>query len=183
MAETDQQKRDRLRRELEEASHHSKRRRAKPIEAPGAHGFLASTEETAPSLSMVPAPKSKKKDWDEIVAAYREAYRKEPDEHGALVFPSREAAIAFFQVQAKALRQFLATAYKNEVPSDFHVFSCGDGVLYSGSHEQITSKLTEDKNTKGLKLFHGMMPNAPKPVDEKHAHEDKAHHKRDSKTR
>ncbi|KTD61349.1 hypothetical protein [Legionella spiritensis] len=115
-----------------------------------------------------PSPKTDLSDWKQIAKDYQEEMEQEPAEDGTLNFPSREAAVQFFEKQAQKGRQFLA----NELGTDFHVFSTGDGQLYKGTLSEIQAQLKDaiqqnpgnEKTQAGLDLINRLAPTpSPKP--------------------
>lgn len=179
---TDYERKKRVQKELDDALAFARRNQPTPFVRPKDPAVVPDEEEM---VLMRPMSKLMKKGWDAVVQAYELVFKMKPNEKGALVFESREAALAFFKEQAAAFHLFLATAHRDDKPIDFHVFSCGDGTLYSGSYDEIKDKLLEDKNTNGLSLFNHMMPSSPNPASEMREHvnkhrasaaEDNAHH-------
>ena len=111
------------------------------------------------------------KDWPAILHDYEKQFKRKPDESGALVFPTPEDAVSFFEAQAKAERKFCAVEVVNGQRIDNYMFSCGEGKLYKGSAADIKSQLAADlekdpKNSnlrEGLETFKKMAPE-PKPA-------------------
>ena len=110
-------------------------------------------------------------DWQAIIVDYKKEFGCGPDEKtGVLIFPTMDAAIQFFDKQAKPpnKREFLATEYVNGVAKDFHLFSCGDERLYQGTFAEIKAQLEKAlkdhpenaKTLAGLKLIAARMPGA-----------------------
>lgn len=88
--------------------------------------------------------------WEEILAAYREKYQKEPNENGALLFNSMEEVKNFFAEQAKAHpgKSFLIQEVDGESKSTgYHIYSCGDGDIYDGTFLDIKEQLEKKLGT------------------------------------
>lgn len=82
-----------------------------------------------------------KVDWQKILSAYRDLYPDSPIKNNCLVFTSQQDAQTFFNDQAQSSRTFFVQEFINDKPSGFHFFSCGNGVLYSGSIDEIHQQL------------------------------------------
>ena len=100
--------------------------------------------DAAPVVVIKPVvSETAKDDWQKILNAYRDLYPDSPIKDNCLVFASQDDARTFFDNQAKLLRTFFAQEFVNDKASGFHFFSCGNGVLYSGSigeiHQQLLS--------------------------------------------
>ena len=135
------------------------------------------TKQIAPGkekeIKFTPASSTNKKDLDAILSAYKKQFGLEPNEKGMLVFPSLEVAVKFFTDMAAAGLTFFATKYDaSDKPTDYHLFACGDGVLYKGTYAEIKSALVaaverapDNKVTlEGLNIFNALMPTAPNPT-------------------
>lgn len=95
-----------------------------------------------PSPEFQPLKIKKRKDWDLILKDFNTIKGMSIDEKtGALIFPSHDAAVAFFEKQAIAGYEFFVAEYIGGQPSGFHLFSCGDGDLYKGTLEEIREQL------------------------------------------
>lgn len=84
-------------------------------------------------------------DWKKILQDYMEQYPEHPVQNDTLKFPSRDDAINFFTAQATNTppRKFFLSEHSrvDGKPTGFHVFSCGDGVLYKGTINEIQTDL------------------------------------------
>lgn len=137
-----------------------------------ASAILAAKEENKPvakeeELESTFKPAQTDENWKKIVKAYKEEFKQEPrEEDGVLVFPSKEAAINFFEKQAAQNLEFFVTEVTPEgQPTGFHMYSCGNGQLYKGSLQEIQKQLQDalkqdpqnDKLNNGLKMIQNRM--------------------------
>jgi hypothetical protein len=124
-------------------------------------------------IKFAPLPTGYKNDWNSIVEEYKKRYGLKVDERGMLIFNTPAEAIKFFTEMAKEGFSFFATRYdNNDKPTDYHVFSFGNGTLFKGTYAEIKSELLtalknnpDDKEIKnGLKTFNSLMPAGPNPA-------------------
>ena len=95
---------------------------------------------TAPAFQ--PIKIKKRKDWDLILAAFNAIKGMRIDEKtGALIFPSHDAAVGFFEKQASAGYAFFVAEYIDGHLSGFKMFSCGDRKFYQGTLDDIKKQL------------------------------------------
>lgn len=129
--------------------------------------------EKTSETSFAPLPTAYKQDWNKIVEEYKKKYGIGPNEKGMLVFSSPAEAVKFFKALAELGLKFFATKYdENDKPVDYHMFSCGNGILYKGTYTEIHAELAAAvKNNpenkilaRGLKMFKSLMPAGPNPV-------------------
>ena len=116
--------------------------------------------------------------WKKILANYKKEFPQEemPNNH-TYRFPSVQAAEDFFTKQAQEGSEFLGTWGKDGKRTDDHLFSCGDGKLYTGSFAKIhqdlqdalkaeTSPERKAKISKGLERIKNCMPQEQNPAVE-----------------
>ncbi|RUR18883.1 hypothetical protein ELY21_06575 [Legionella sp. km535] len=106
----------------------------------------AQPEEIKPRFNLVPTG-GESEDWKKILQDFKKKYPDAVIKNNALVFPTKEDAIAFFTAQAtqEPPRKFLvAEMDSNGKPTGFHVFSCGNGTLYQGNLNKIKEQLKQD---------------------------------------
>lgn len=82
-----------------------------------------------------------KGDWHKILSAYRELYPESAVKDNCLIFTSQQDALTFFNNQAKSSHTFFVQEFTNDKASGFHFYACGNGVLYSGSIDDIHQQL------------------------------------------
>lgn len=109
-------------------------------------------EEDDKQIFVAPSPSTNKSDWAKMVEDYKKKYPDKEVKDNTLIFPTRDDALKFFEQQATANppRKFLGTELNGASgqPTGFHVFSCGDGVLYQGTLNEIQDKLKEAQKAK-----------------------------------
>lgn len=108
-----------------------------------------------PSIVLSPLSDAKQKkqkemenDWARLVNEYLKKYKKqfdldEEESKKGLVFSSREDAVQFFTNMATQGLLFLLAEYKENKPTGFFLYSCGDGKLYQGSLRDIKKELEQ----------------------------------------